>query len=113
MGKAEGDQYRPPSQLPTSPPRHAAARAVRASRGSRNKQQQPVKTREQEEEEYLRRRRTDFMDDVSEETDYVKTFYENQKNPKGAVGTVYRRKRFDDLKSIQERKNDEKQIDSW
>ena len=65
----------------------------RASRGSRNKQQQPVKTREQEEEEYLRRRRTDFMDDVSEETDYVKTFYENQKNPKGAVGTVYRSER--------------------
>ena len=30
------------------------------------------------------------MDDVSEETDYVKTFYENQKNPKGAVGAVYR-----------------------
>ena len=29
--KAEGDQYRPPSQLPTSPPRHAAARAVRQS----------------------------------------------------------------------------------
>ena len=68
------------------------------------------------------------MDDVSEETDYVKTFYENQKKPKGAVGAVYRsdtsivrflwhffyrRKRFDDLKSVQERKNEEKQIDSW
>ena len=47
-------------------------------------------TKEEEEEEYRRRRRTDFMDDVSEENDYVKTFYDNQKNPNGAVGAVYR-----------------------
>ena len=81
--KAEGDQYKPPPQPPS--PRARVARG-----GRRSKQQQPVRTREEEEEEYLRRRRTDFMDDVSEETDYVKTFYDNQKNPKGAVGTVYR-----------------------
>ena len=74
--KAEGDQYQPP---PVSPPR-----------GRRDKHPEPVQTKEEEEEEYLRRRRTDFMDDVSEETDYVKTFYENQKKPKGAVGAVYR-----------------------
>ena len=67
-----------------------AARVPRVPRGQRNKQPLPVPTKEEEEEEYLRRRRTDFMDDVSEETDYVRTFYENQKNPKGAVGAVYR-----------------------
>ena len=85
--KAEGDQYKPPPQPPAPP---SAPRARVARGGRRSKQQQPVKTKEEEEEEYLRRRRTDFMDDVSEETDYVKTFYDNQKNPKGAVGTVYR-----------------------
>jgi len=70
-------------------------------------------TKEEEEEEYRRRRRTDFMDDVSEENDYVKTFYDNQKNPNGAVGAVYRRKRFDDLKSVNQRKDEAKQIESW
>ena len=93
--KAEGDQYQPPPPppQPPSPPRQAAARGPRGQRGQRGQRKkppEPVQTKEEEEEEYLRRRRTDFMEDVSEETDYVKTFYENQRNPKGAVGAVYR-----------------------
>ena len=86
--KAEGDQYQPP---PASPPR--GPRGQRGPKGQRTKLPEPVQTKEEEEEEYLRRRRTDFMDDVSEETDYVKTFYENQKKPNGAVGAVYRSER--------------------
>ena len=87
---------------------------------------------EDEEAEYRRRRRTDFMDEVGEESDYVKNFYDNQKNPNGAVGAVFRwkigvwdeslnnsyiyvfrRKRYNDLKSVQERKDESKQIESW
>ena len=71
--KAEGDQYKP---LPPPPPRPAKSR------------QDPVKSKEEEEEEYQLRRRSDFMEDVSEERDYTKSFYDNQK--KGGVGAVYR-----------------------
>ena len=71
----------------------------------------------EEEAELRRRRRTDFMEDVSEDNDYVKHFYDNQRNPNGAVGAVFRRKRFDDLKSVSQRKEEskqvEQQIESW
>ena len=77
--KAEGDQYKPPSKLPSPPPRARQA-----------KKTEPVKSKEEEEEEYQHRRRTDFMEDVSEDHDYTKTYYDNQKNPKGAVGAVFR-----------------------
>ena len=74
-------------------------------------------SREEEEAELRRRRRTDFMEDVSEDNDYVKHFYDNQRNPNGAVGAVFRRKRFDDLKSVSQRKEEskqvEQQIESW
>ena len=74
-------------------------------------------SREEEEAELRRRRRTDFMEDVSEDSDYVKHFYDNQRNPNGAVGAVFRRKRFDDLKSVSQRKEEskqvEQQIESW
>lgn len=100
--KAEGDQYKPPSKPPSPPPR-----------ARQGKKTEPVKSKEEEEEEYQHRRRTDFMEDVSEDHDYTKTYYDNQKNPKGAVGAVFRRKKFEDLKSVQERKNEEKQIDTW
>merc|ERR1712066_455639 len=89
----EGDEYKP------APPRPAKPK------------QEPAKSKEEEEEDYLRRRRTDFMSDVSEENDYTKAWQQNQK--KGPLGAVYRRKRFEDLKSVQERKNEEKQIDTW
>ena len=78
--KAEGDQYKPPAK-PLSPPRQ---------HNRHGKKQEPKKSKDEEEQEYQRRRRTDFMEDVSEEGDYTSAFYENQKNPKGAVGAVYR-----------------------
>ena len=80
--KAEGDQYKPPA--PEPPPQRRAAPRREASPAP------PQMTKEEEEEEHRRRRRTDFMEDCSEENDYVKTFYDNQKNPNGAVGAVYR-----------------------
>ena len=82
--KAEGDQYKPP------PPEPPARKAPVSRRMSSSPPATSALTREEEEEEYRRKRRTDFMEDCSEESDYVKQFYENQKNPKGAVGAVYR-----------------------
>ena len=128
--KAEGDQYKPLAPEPPPPPRRAAPRREASPAPAPPPHEM---TKEEEEEEYRRRRRTDFMDDVSEENDYVKTFYDNQKNPNGAVGAVYRykiteksldlslmsflsyfrRKRFDDLKSVNQRKDEAKQIESW
>ena len=128
--KAEGDQYKPPAPEPPPPPQRRIAPRREASPAPPPPHEM---TKEEEEEEYRRRRRTDFMDDVSEENDYVKTFYDNQKNPNGAVGAVYRykiteksldlslmsflsyfrRKRFDDLKSVNQRKDEAKQIESW
>ena len=85
--KAEGDQYKPPAPEPPPPPQRRIAPRREASPAPPPPHEM---TKEEEEEEYRRRRRTDFMDDVSEENDYVKTFYDNQKNPNGAVGAVYR-----------------------
>ena len=82
--KAEGDQYKPPVQEPPKK-KHPEPREPSPIPSPNS----PM-TKEEEEEEYRRRRRTDFMDDVSEESDYVKAFYENQKNPNGAVGAVFR-----------------------
>ena len=75
-----GEQYRPP---PPEPPQKKPPAPERASRPG------PRDT-EDTEAEYMSRRRTDFMEDCSEESDYVKTFYDSQKTPNGAVGAVYR-----------------------
>ena len=81
--KAEGEQYRPPPPDPPQKKPPAPRDRDMSYRESRPESRD-------EEAEYMSRRRTDFMDEVGEESDYVKHFYDNQKNPKGAVGAVYR-----------------------
>ena len=76
-----GEQYRPPP--PEPPQKKPPTPGERASRPG------PRDT-EDTEAEYMSRRRTDFMEDCSEESDYVKTYYDSQKTPNGAVGAVYR-----------------------
>ena len=61
-----GDVLPEPSPSPPPPPRQS-------KKSSRNKQQE-------EDEEYRNKRRTDFMEDVSEDNDYVQKFYEKQNN---------------------------------
>ena len=92
--KAEGEKYRPP---PPDPPQKkppaprdrdhhdTASRDFRDSLRSESREEEGG-----EEADYMRRRRTDFMDEVGDDSDYVKHFYDNQKNPKGAVGAVFR-----------------------
>ena len=84
--KAEGEQYRPP---PPDPPQKKPP-APRDRDMSSGESRSVTRNEEDEEVEYMRRRRTDFMDEVGEDSDYVKAFYDNQKNPNGAVGVVYR-----------------------
>ena len=86
--KAEGEQYRTP---PPDPPQKKPPAPRDRDRDHPDRDSRPSSRDEEDEEaEYRRRRRTDFMDEVGEESDYVKHFYDNQKNPKGAVGAVFR-----------------------
>ena len=69
-----GDVLPEPSPSPPPPPRQS-------KKSSRNKQQE-------EDEEYRNKRRTDFMEDVSEDNDYVQKFYEKQNN--SVIGGIFR-----------------------
>ena len=109
--KAEGDNYQPPPPEPSPPPPPAPVSSRRQRKPK--SRSDPAAVSIETEEDYMRRHRKDFMDDVSEENDYVQQFYDHQKNADGAVGGIYRRKRFDDLKSMKQRKEEEKQIENW
>jgi len=98
--KIEGEDY----QEPTPPPPEPAAPPKPPRERTRDEKLQ-------DEEDYMRRRRKSFSE--SDETDFVKDFYQKQVPAKGSDTGGHRRRRFGDLKSVQERKKEEKQIDSW
>ena len=85
--KAEGDKYQPPPPEPSPPPPPAPASSRRRKPKSRS---ESTAVSIETEEDYMRRHRKDFMDDVSEDNDYVQQFYDQQKNADGAVGGIYR-----------------------
>ena len=89
--KAEGEKYRPPAPDPPQRKPPAPRDPDHHDTASRDSMRSESREEEGDEEaDYMRRRRTDFMDEVGEDSDYVKHFYDNQKNPKGAVGAVFR-----------------------